>query len=238
MNRKPLLQDEDWTATLFRCAILHDLNNLMMGLFANIELAKAELSPLSPATAYIDTAMRAFIPARTLIRYMQSLSKDVPPVRTRLCMAEILNESARLSLCGSHVRFDLVATNDVWPVEADPNQLLRVFNNLIFNARQAMEDCGELTLMVRNRVLATGQVGDLAAGNYVESSVCDHGPGIPEPIMGKIFDPFFTTKPEGTGLGLSTSYAIVRQHGGYICAQSMPGGGVTFTVFLHSAIPS
>ena len=141
-----------------------------------------------------------------------------------------------MSLCGSHVRCDLIATSDVWPVEVDPNQLLRVFNNLILNARQAMADRGELSLMVRNRILAAGQVADLAAGNYVETCVRDHGSGIPEQIMGKIFDPFFTTKSDGSGLGLSTSFAIVRQHGGYIGVQSMTGGGVTVNVLLRAAL--
>jgi two-component system, cell cycle sensor histidine kinase and response regulator CckA len=220
---------------LFTRSIVHDLNNLMMGLFTHLELAKAELSSMSPAATHIDNAMGVFGPVRDLTRRLKSSWKDNSQVRKRVYVAELLNKSTRLSLCGSHVQGALLSTKDVWPVEVDLNQLLLVFNNLLINARQAMEDHGKLLLTVRNRVLADGQVADLVAGNYVETSIRDHGPGIPEPILKKIFDPYFTTKTEGSGLGLATSYATVRQHGGTIDVQSMSDGGAMFTVFLPAA---
>jgi len=223
---------------LFTRSIVHDLNNLMTGLFAHIELAKAELSSMSPAAMHIDNAMGVLGPVRELMRHFKSSWKGNLRVRKRVFVTEILNKSTRLSLCGSRVQGALLATKDVWPVEVDPNQLLLVFNNLIINARQAMEDRGKLLLAVRNRELADGQVADLRAGNYVETCIRDHGPGIPEPILKKIFDPYFTTKTEGLGLGLATSYATVRQQGGYIDAQSMPDGGAMFTVFLPAASAS
>jgi signal transduction histidine kinase len=220
---------------LFTRSIVHDLNNLMTGLFTHIELAKAELSSMSPAAMHIDNAMSVFGPVRELMRRFKGSWKGDLRVCKRVFVTEILNKSTRLSLCGSRVQGALLATKDVWPVKVDPNQLLLVFNNLIINARQAMEDHGELLLAVRNRVLVDGQVADLRAGNYVETCIRDHGPGIPEPVLSKIFDPYFTTKTEGSGLGLATSYATVRQQGGYIDAQSMPDGGAMFTVFLPAA---
>jgi signal transduction histidine kinase/putative methionine-R-sulfoxide reductase with GAF domain len=108
---------------------------------------------------------------------------------------------------------------------ADQNQLQQVFLNIIVNAEQAMGDThskGQLTLRTRNK----------KEEGTIEICFNDDGPGIPKEILGKIFDPFFTTKPvgEGTGLGLSVSYGIIKEHGGKICALSEEGKGTNFII--------
>merc|ERR1711978_542547 len=109
--------------------------------------------------------------------------------------------------------------------------------NLVVNARDAMPEGGEISIRTDNVRLAEGVPRDrvtLPRGAYVRVTVADQGCGIPADKMGKIFEPFFTTKRqgEGTGLGLSTAYGIVKQTGGFIFCDSTVGQGTTFELFF------
>ena len=115
-------------------------------------------------------------------------------------------------------------TPDLPWVEADANQLQQVLLNLLNNAREALGGRGEIRVSTA-----------LTADGRVRFSVTDDGPGIPPEIQPRIFVPFFTTKEEGTGLGLSVSYRIVRDHGGRLEVTSEPGAGAAFTVDLPAA---
>jgi CheY-like chemotaxis protein len=120
-------------------------------------------------------------------------------------------------------------------VEADEGQMSQMLNNLLVNARQATTGPGEIVIRARRRVLRDGEVPGLAASAFVEVSVKDHGHGIAPEVVHRVFDPFFTTRPSGTGLGLATSYSIVRRHGGHIGIESGIGEGTTVTVLLPAA---
>jgi CheY-like chemotaxis protein len=143
-----------------------------------------------------------------------------------------VRESCTLSLSGSRIRHNVAVERDPWLVEADANQLSQVFNNIIINARQAMLDHGTVNITIRNCRLREGGEGTLPQGEYVEILFQNDGPGIPDDVLPHIFDPFFTTKKEGSGLGLATSYAIIRNHGGDISASSLPGHGASFRIRL------
>ena len=110
---------------------------------------------------------------------------------------------------------------DLPPMQGDPNALQQVVLNLLTNARDAMADGGEIRI-------ETGTVA--GRPGWLRLVVADNGPGIPLDRLPKIFDPFYTTKAQGTGLGLSVSYGIVREHQGTIDVQSQPGKGTTFTL--------
>ena len=116
-------------------------------------------------------------------------------------------------------------------IEMDPDQVKQVFLNLALNALQASPDGVTLTIRTRGDVPAEGDEVRHRA-RYVMASVADDGPGIAPEKLGKIFQPFFTTKESGTGLGLSMTRKILDLHEGRITAESGPGGGATFTVFL------
>ncbi len=217
---------------LFARGVAHDFNNLLTGLFGNIQLAKRELPAASPAGKYLDDVIGVFERARDLAQRLLTYAKGRQPNVGEVRVDEILRECCTLSLSGSSIRNEFDLVDDLWTVWAEANQLSRVFNNIIINARQSMKGGGNLRVSARNRNLDHDRVGQLPAGRYVEISIKDEGAGIPDDAVPRIFDPFFTTKAGGTGLGLATSNAIVKNHGGYIGVVSAPGAGSTFTVWL------
>ena len=125
--------------------------------------------------------------------------------------------------------------DDLRPVEADETQLLQVFQNLAVNAAQAMPSGGTLTVIAKNLDAFAGRSSAPGEGDWVSVTVTDTGTGIRPEHLENIFDPFFTTKKTGTGLGLATTYSIVKKHGGTIRVDSAVGRGTTFEVLLPAA---
>jgi CheY-like chemotaxis protein len=146
----------------------------------------------------------------------------------------LVNESAGFALRGSNVKCEFSFPDDLWPVEADEGQLSQAVNNLIINAAHAMPGGGTVQVYCRN---VSGDRNELqpAKGNHVLISIMDHGIGIPKGHLSKIFDPYFTTKRKGSGLGLSTTYSIVKNHGGHLAVESELGIGTTFHLSLPAA---
>ncbi len=217
---------------LFAGGIAHDFNNLLTGLFGNIQLARQELPPGSPAVEYLDEVAGVFERAKDLAQRLLTYAKGTSANIREVRVDEVLHECCVLSLSGSNVRCDFKMAEGLWTVRADANQLSQVFNNLVINARQAMKDGGDITITAENRRIEADEIAQLPAGKYVVIAIKDTGTGIPEEVLPRVFDPFFTTKPDGSGLGLATSYAIVKYLGGHIGVVSIPGAGATFSVCL------
>jgi CheY-like chemotaxis protein len=141
--------------------------------------------------------------------------------------------SAKFTLSGSHCDSYLNISEDLWQVEADEGQLAQVIQNIVLNADQAMPAGGTVGVTAAN--LAEGDASlplGLAKGNYVVIGIQDNGVGIPEEHLSKIFDPYFTTKEKGSGLGLATSYSIVKNHNGMIDVRRNFSQGSTFMIYL------
>jgi len=140
-------------------------------------------------------------------------------------------------LAGETVTIRTELAPRLWAVRADPGQLEQVAMNLVVNARDAMPNGGTLTIRTthaRVRPDEPAADGSVPAGDYVLLEVADSGVGMSESVRSRIFEPFFTTKEKGrgTGLGLATSYGIVKQSGGYISASSREGEGTMFRIYL------
>lgn len=163
----------------------------------------------------------------------QTLTLEVIEIRDTLDeLAHLLNR-----LVGEKITLTLKHDPDLPPIRADKRQLEQVIMNLVVNARDAMPDGGEVKIETRTEQLVEPYERDRAVvppGKYVVVSVSDQGVGIPNDKLPKIFEPFFTTKRtgEGTGLGLSMAYGIVKQTGGYIFADSVLGSGTNFTLYF------
>jgi CheY-like chemotaxis protein len=125
----------------------------------------------------------------------------------------------------------------LWPAEIDPGQISQVIGNLVVNADQAMPNGGTLRVNCDNFSCTTEDtIPDLGPGDYIRITIRDEGVGIPDDYLKRIFDPYFTTKPKGTGLGLATTYSIVKNHNGLITVESELHHGSTFTVYLPAAL--
>lgn len=216
----------------FAAGIAHDFNNLLTGLFNNLDLAKEELQPGSPAQEHFAMAISVFERARDLAQSLLTFAKGGNTVRRPVSVPDIIRESCALSLSGSSIRCEIFADGEIPFVEANANQLSQVFTNIVINARQAMEERGTLRISVDSCRLRAGEAGTLPEGQYVAIRFEDSGPGIPESVIARIFDPFFSTKPKGSGLGLATSYSIVKNHGGHIQASTRISEGAVFEIWL------
>jgi PAS domain S-box-containing protein len=136
-----------------------------------------------------------------------------------------------------NIQLVFIPGNDLGSIRADPNEIERVLLNLAMNAQDAMPAGGVLTIEtanVRPDASLIPQPDELKAREYVQIVVRDTGFGMDRETQARVFEPFFTTKQpnEGTGLGLSVVYGVVRQSGGYIRLESAPGSGATFRIFL------
>src|SRR5205823_3450542 len=120
-------------------------------------------------------------------------------------------------------------------INMDPTQFEQILVNLVLNARDAMSGGGKIQIEARNAEVGPADINPdeaLAPGSYVRFKVTDTGCGMTPEVLSRMFEPFFSTKTQGTGLGLSGVYAIVRQAGGQISAESRPGNGTTVTIYL------
>jgi CheY-like chemotaxis protein len=121
------------------------------------------------------------------------------------------------------------------PVKIDAWQISQVINNLVINAEQAMPDGGVIKVSADTVTVGQEDGLPLEEGTYIRISVKDEGIGIPEQFLQKIFDPYFTTKQKGSGLGLATSYSIIKNHGGHIAVESELGVGTSFCIWLPAS---
>ena len=105
---------------------------------------------------------------------------------------------------------------DLWTVDFDENQISQVIDNVVINAKHAMPGGGRLFIKAENYSIIDESHPVLEKGDYIRVSFHDEGKGIPKDQIEKVFDPFFTTKQSGSGLGLATSYSIIKKHNGHI----------------------
>jgi PAS domain S-box-containing protein len=217
--------------------IAHDFNNILMAIMGNVSMARVT-TPVGPAIRALDEAHQACLRARQLTWQLLTFSRGGVPVKKTLTLPRILKESAGLALRGSNASCTFGITPDLWSVSADEGQLVQVFTNMMINARQAMPQGGAIRIRAENLVEPGAQgphAGGVDAGRFVRITITDEGIGIPEEHLGRIFDPYFTTKQKGSGLGLATSYSIIKNHGGSVSVESKPGQGTTLRVNLPAS---
>ena len=219
--------------------IAHDFNNLLMAIMSNAELAALELPQPTPAAIHIDEIKNASRRARSLTQQLLAFSRKQMLQPRVLDMNHVVREGEQIlrRVIGETIIMSVQLDPGLGQVRADQGQLSQVLMNLAVNARDAMPHGGTMTILTSNREVDARDVRShrgLREGRYVILEVRDSGVGMDEQTKARIFEPFFTTKPpgQGTGLGLSTAYGIVKQSGGYIAVDTAPGAGTTFTVFL------
>jgi len=219
--------------------IAHDFNNLLTAMigFCDLLLLRHQVGDqsYSDISQIKQNANRAAGLVRQLLAF--SRQQTLRPKVTDLTdvLAELSNLLRRL--IGETIELEIKHARDLWLVKVDQSQFEQVVINLAVNARDAMKGDGKLSFRTENyhvRVRGKDAHELVPVGEYIKMSVTDTGTGIPADVLAKIFDPFFTTKKvgEGTGLGLSTVYGIIKQTGGFIFAENIMGGGAIFNIFL------
>jgi signal transduction histidine kinase len=219
--------------------VAHDFNNLMSIILSYTLLMLEGLPPDHAFRADLEEVKKAGDRATDLTRQLLAFSRQQILEPQAVDLAVVLDSMARMlkRLLREDIELNVAVPSQVGTVHADPGQLEQVIVNLAVNARDAMPHGGRLTIEASDVDLDAQWALDsqgLPAGAYVMLAVSDTGHGMDEATRGRIFEPFFTTKPkgQGTGLGLSTVFGIVKQSGGHIWVYSEVGQGTTFKVFL------
>lgn len=215
--------------------IAHDFNNLLTAILGNISLAKVFVDRGEKVFTRLDEAEKASLRAKDLTQQLLTFSKGGAPIKRTASITELLIDSASFALSGSNVKCEFSLPDDLRPAEIDEGQISQVINNVIINADHAMTEGGLIRVQAQNVSIRPGDPLPLKEGDYVKIAITDQGTGISEEHLPKIFDPYFTTKPKGNGLGLTTSYSIVKRHEGLITVESTLGKGTTFYIYLPAS---
>lgn len=221
--------------------LAHDFNNLLTVVMGNVEAMQRKLKDGGDEKIrnYAEFAMQGAKRAAALTKRLLAFSRGQPldpePVNANELVSNMTELFART--LGEKVSLKTAVVENLWTVEADPNQFEASLLNLVVNARDAMPKGGSLTIETANVNLDAAHAAKhegVVPGGYVAITVSDTGIGMAPETLARVFDPFFTTKPagEGTGLGLSQVYGFVKQSGGHVNVESIVGSGTKVSIYL------
>ncbi len=217
--------------------IAHDFNNILSAILGNIELSSKIVGEDHEISSLLADAISATFRASKLTQQLLTFAKGGEPIKETTALPEIIKESAEFVLHGSDITCTYDFPDDLWFVNIDTGQIGQVIQNIIINARHAMPDGGRIEIKGTN--IQNADNIPLLNGNtekYIKITIRDSGIGIQKDLIDKIFDPYFSTKQEGSGLGLAISHSIITKHGGYLTAESTPGKGSVFTIYLPATL--
>jgi two-component system cell cycle sensor histidine kinase/response regulator CckA len=219
--------------------IAHDFNNLLTAISGHCDLLLLRHTQSDPEYADLVQIHQNVNRAASLVGQLLAFSRKQTLMPENIDLQDVLSELTHLlnRLVGERVQLRLTHGADIGTIRADKRQLEQVLMNLVVNARDAMTEGGLIRVETEALHLEADKPRDrvvIPAGKYAVIRVLDEGCGIPPERLDKIFEPFFTTKGigQGTGLGLSTVYGIVKQSGGFIFVDSELGKGSVFTLYF------
>ena len=223
--------------------VAHDFNNLLTAISGHCDLLLMNRDHYDPDYSDLIQIHQNANRAAALVRQLLAFSRKQTLKPEWLSLESLLEDLAHLltRLVGERITLSLEHDRRLHMIRTDRRQFEQVILNLVVNARDAMPMGGEIRIETEALTLTEEMEqgrARLPAGHYAVIRVIDEGIGIPADILDKIFEPFFTTKKlgEGTGLGLSTAYGIVKQMGGYIFAESNEGTGTVFTLYFATPV--
>ncbi len=220
--------------------IAHDFNNLLTIILGNISLMRIKIqrNDTNGLLNLVENTEKASFRAKDLTHQLMTYSKNATPIIKTISISNLLIEATTFSLRGSNVKSHFDIPDDLWLIEADEGQINQVVQNIVINARQAMPAGGNIFISASNCVIENEQdnYASLKNGKHVKIKIKDSGNGISKENITKIFDPYFTTKEKGHGLGLFTTYSIIKKHEGDIKISSLPGEGAEFTFWIPASM--
>jgi len=219
--------------------VAHDFNNLLTALSGHCDLLLLRNGPGDPDYLDLMQIQQNANRAAALVSQLLAFSRKQTLQPKIINLGDVLGDLSHLlnRLIGEKVHLRMDFAEDLPEVRADLRQMEQVVMNLVVNARDAMKEGGTVYVRARLETLVEELRRDraiVAPGDWVVVDVTDTGTGITDRQIDKVFDPFFTTKRvgEGTGLGLSTAYGIVKQTGGFLFVDSVVGEGATFSIYI------
>jgi two-component system cell cycle sensor histidine kinase/response regulator CckA len=220
--------------------VAHDFNNLLMVITGYSQMLLDGMHAGDPARTDLEQVVKASERATDLTRQLLAFSRRQVVRPAILSLNVLVHDMDRMlrRVIGEDIELIASFAPDLKTVRADPGQLEQVVLNVAVNARDAMPNGGKLTLETANVQVTEEFTRTHPApkvGSYAMLSMRDTGFGMDAEVLTRLFEPFFTTKENGTGLGLSTSYGIIKQSGGDIWVDSKPGHGTTFRIYLPVA---
>ena len=224
------------TLELVAGGIAHDFNNLLASTLINASLLREGIADRAMHSTIVHDIEQSVQKAREMTGQLMRFVRSGALTRQKASLPEVVRESAVFALRGSNVQCHIDAGSDVWAVDVDATQISQVVQNLVLNAQQAMSEGGTVWIDLTNAQVDGRDGVPLPAGDYVRCAIRDTGVGIESGVLPHVFTPYFSTKSEGSGLGLSSSYAIVNQHGGWLAAESTEGIGSVFSFYLPRSV--
>ena len=220
--------------------VAHNFNNLLQVIQGNISYIMLDKDFCGPYMDEIINIERSVKSGSNLTKQLLSFARGSDYSLKPADMNDIVeNTSHMFDHTCKEIKIHKYLQRNIWTVEVDLGQIELVLINFYINARHAMMDGGDLYLHTENVELSKSELVDdeKREGKYVKVSITDTGTGMDENVKNKIFDPFFTTKQEGagTGLGLSTAYGVIKQHGGFISFDTEKGKGTAFHIYLPAS---
>ena len=218
--------------------IAHDFNNILTSIMGNISLARSTSGSDEELTDIFSNAEEACRRAKDLTNQLLTFAKGGAPVKKVAYLRNQIKDASLFALRGSNVQCTFNLPHDLWAAEIDEAQFNQVLYNLVINAKQAMPGGGTINIHAENILVDKKSKHRVKGREYIKISIQDHGSGIPADQVQKVFDPYFTTKERGSGLGLSSTYSIIKHHNGHIDVDSEIDKGTTFSVYLPASVDS
>ena len=223
--------------------IAHDFNNLLTAIMGYSELVLVNMEPDNPHRENLEEIRLAGKRASSLTHQLLAFSRKQVMKPKILNLNQVVKGMERMlqRIIGEDIHLNSQLEPQLNKIKADTGQLEQIILNLTVNAVDAMPNGGTLIIKTQNEKIPHGASSlspDSRPGNFVCLSFFDSGEGIDKKVIPQIFEPFFTTKANGTGLGLSVVYGIVKQHNGWINVHSEPGGGTTFSIYFPALASS
>ena len=216
--------------------IAHDFNNMLGIITGNISYALSSLKKEDELYEVLTDVQESTQQAKGLTDQLLTFSKGGAPIKKIADINKIISDAAIFSMRGAKSRCNFELSNDLWPSEVDEGQINQVVNNLVINANQAMPNGGNIAIRTENASVEIESVIPLPEGKYIKISIEDQGVGISKKHLSNIFEPYFTTKQSGSGLGLATTYSIIKRHEGHITVYSELEKGTVFNIYLLASL--
>jgi len=214
--------------------VAQDFNTLLSLILGNINLAQNQAAPEDHIAEHLHAAERAALRAKDLTAQLIAFAKGGTALKSVVSIEQLLRDAADAALKGSPVLCRFSFPPDLESTRLDEIQMRQVCINLLINADQAMPEGGNIDISAVNITVGPGDNLPLPSGAYVKITISDQSIGILNEHLQQLFDPYFTSRQRGSGIGLATTYTIIKNHGSLITAESEFGSGATFHIFLPS----